>query len=114
MSTKESGSTSVNKEEKKVKVESAASTHVTLGIKGQDEEAVRVFKMRRNVEKRKVMKRYSETRGVKLSTFVFILEDGTRIRGSQTPDELELEDGDQIDAMLHHDGGGYGPSSITF
>ncbi|KAL0761838.1 hypothetical protein Bca101_077988 [Brassica carinata] len=89
MSTKqgrESGSTSVKKEEKKVKCESA-STHVTLRFKGQDEEEVRVFRMRRNVEMRKVMKRYGETRGVKWTTFVFILKDGTRIRESHTPDE---------------------------
>ncbi|XP_048620219.1 putative small ubiquitin-related modifier 6 [Brassica napus] len=117
MSTKqgrESGSTSVKKEEKKVKSESA-STHVTLRFKGQIyEEEVRVFRMRRNVEMRKVMKRYGETRGVKWTTFVFILKDGTRIRESHTPDELELKDGAKIDAMLHHEGGGYGPSSITF
>uniref|UniRef100_A0A0D3DBU2 UBA domain-containing protein n=1 Tax=Brassica oleracea var. oleracea TaxID=109376 RepID=A0A0D3DBU2_BRAOL len=109
MSTKqgrESGSTSVKKEEKKVKSESA-STHVTLRFKGQDEEEVRVFRMRRNVEMRKVMKRYGETRGVKWTTFVFILKDGTRIRESHTPDELELKDGAKIDAMLHHEGGGY-------
>uniref|UniRef100_M4F8Q4 UBA domain-containing protein n=2 Tax=Brassica campestris TaxID=3711 RepID=M4F8Q4_BRACM len=89
MSTKqnrESGSTSVKKEEKKAKVESA-STHVTLRFKGQDEEEIRVFRMRRNVEMRKVMKRYGETRGVKWTTFVFILKDGTRIRESHTPDE---------------------------
>ncbi|KAG2261155.1 hypothetical protein Bca52824_068234 [Brassica carinata] len=96
MSTKpmrESGSTSVKREEKKAKVESSASTHVTLRFKGQDEEEVRVFRMRRNVEMRKVMKRYGEKRGVKWTTFVFILKDGTRIRESHTPDELELKDG---------------------
>ncbi|CAN6876623.1 unnamed protein product [Brassica oleracea] len=114
MSTKqgrESGSTSVKKEEKKVKSESA-STHVTLRFKGQDEEEVRVFRMRRNVEMRKVMKRYGETRGVKWTTFVFILKDGTRIRESHTPDELELKDGAKIDAMLHHEGGGYAESDV--
>ncbi|CAN7080107.1 unnamed protein product [Brassica oleracea var. botrytis] len=114
MSTKqgrESGSTSVKKEEKKVKSESA-STHVTLRFKGQVREEVRVFRMRRNVEMRKVMKRYGETRGVKWTTFVFILKDGTRIRESHTPDELELKDGAKIDAMLHHEGGGYAESDV--
>ncbi|CAF2010174.1 unnamed protein product [Brassica napus] len=114
MSTKqgrESGSTSVKKEEKKVKSESA-STHVTLRFKGQVREEVRVFRMRRNVEMRKVMKRYGETRGVKWTPFVFILKDGTRIRESHTPDELELKDGAKIDAMLHHEGGGYAESDV--
>lgn len=55
------------------------------------EEEVRVFRMRRNVEMRKVMKRYGETRGVKWTTFVFILKDGTRIRESHTPDEVCIE-----------------------
>ncbi|CAF2089666.1 unnamed protein product [Brassica napus] len=113
MSTKqnrESGSTSVKKEEKKAKVESA-STHVTLRFKGQDEEEIRVFRMR--IEMRKVMKRYGETRGVKWTTFVFILKDGTRIRESHTPDELELKDGAKIDAMLHHEGGGYAESDVV-
>ncbi|KAL0737867.1 hypothetical protein Bca4012_014077 [Brassica carinata] len=116
MSTKpmrESGSTSVKREEKKAKVESSASTHVTLRFKGQDEEEIKVFRMRRNVEMRKIMKRYNEKRGVKWNTFAFLL-DGKRIRESQTPDELELMDGDLIDAMLRQNGGGYGPSSITF
>lgn len=32
--------------------------------------------------------------------------DGDRIRESQTPDELNLEDGDQIDAFVEQVGGG--------
>ncbi|ESQ32431.1 hypothetical protein EUTSA_v10005530mg [Eutrema salsugineum] len=93
-----------NEVEKNAKVGSA-STHVTLKVKGQDEKELRVFRMRRNAAMRKVMNCYSEVRGVEYNTYVFLLEDGSRIREESTPDELEIKDGDQIDAMLHQDGG---------
>ncbi|XP_010434723.1 PREDICTED: putative small ubiquitin-related modifier 4 [Camelina sativa] len=88
----------VKKEGEKPKVASESSTHVTLNVKGQDEEGVRVFKVRRNAKLLRLMEHYTEMRGVEWNTFGFLL-DGSRIREYHTPDELELKDGDEIDAM---------------
>ncbi|CAN1790457.1 Small ubiquitin-related modifier 1 [Linum perenne] len=41
---------------------------------------------------------------VDLNSIAFLF-DGRRLRAEQTPDELEMEDGDEIDAMLHQTGG---------
>lgn len=41
---------------------------------------------------------------VEFNSIAFLF-DGRRLRGEQTPDELEMEDGDEIDAMLHQTGG---------
>ncbi|KAJ0453783.1 putative Ubiquitin-like domain-containing protein [Helianthus annuus] len=46
--------------------------------------------------------------GMNVIAFLF---DGRRLQAQQTPDELEMEEGDEIDAMLHQTGGGcHGPS----
>ncbi|KAH0856119.1 hypothetical protein HID58_084380 [Brassica napus] len=76
-----------------------------------DEEEHRVFRMRRNDKMSKVMERYNDARGAELGTYVFLSEGGSMINKDKTPDEMEIKDGDQIDAMLHQHGG-FGPSSI--
>ncbi|EOA17815.1 hypothetical protein CARUB_v10006213mg [Capsella rubella] len=89
----------VKKKGKKRKV-AKESTHVTLNVMGEDEEGVRVFKVRRDTKLLKLMEQYHDLRGFEWNTFRFLL-DGTRIREYNTPDELELKDGDEIDAMLY-------------
>ncbi|EFH41923.1 hypothetical protein ARALYDRAFT_331280 [Arabidopsis lyrata subsp. lyrata] len=105
MSTKRRayGSNDVKIEGKKRKVESE-STHVTLNVKGQDEEGVKVFKVRRTVKLQKLMELYTKMRGVEWDTFRFLFE-GSRIR------EYHTLDG--IDAMLYQESG-FGPSSLIF
>uniref|UniRef100_A0A0D3E0V2 Rad60/SUMO-like domain-containing protein n=1 Tax=Brassica oleracea var. oleracea TaxID=109376 RepID=A0A0D3E0V2_BRAOL len=71
----------------------------------QDEEEHRVFRMRRNDKMSKVMERYDDARGAELGTYVFLSEGGSMINKDKTPDEMEIKDGDQIDAMLHQHGG---------
>ncbi|CAE6229130.1 unnamed protein product [Arabidopsis arenosa] len=105
------GSNEVKIEGKKRKVVSEP-THVTLKVKGQDEEEFRVFWVRRNVKLLKMMEVYTKMRGVEWNTFRFLF-DGSRIREYHTPDELELKDGDEIDAMLYQQSG-FGPSSLIF
>ncbi|CAG7859981.1 unnamed protein product, partial [Brassica rapa] len=92
---------------------SSSSTHVTVSVKGQDEEEHRVFRMRRNDKMSKVMERYNDARGAESGTYAFLSEGGTMINKDKTPDEMEIKDGYQIDAMLHQHGG-FGPSSINF
>ncbi|KAF2574816.1 hypothetical protein F2Q70_00000293 [Brassica cretica] len=69
--------------------------------------------MRRNDKMSKVMERYNDARGAELGTYVFLSEGGSMINKDKTPDEMEIKDGYQIDAMLHQHGG-FGPSSIKF
>ncbi|URE07729.1 Small ubiquitin-related modifier [Musa troglodytarum] len=51
------------------------------------------------------MSAYCDRRSMDFNTIAFLL-DGRRLRGKQTPDELEMEDGDETDAMLHQTRGG--------
>ncbi|CAA0408501.1 unnamed protein product [Arabidopsis thaliana] len=105
------GSNEVKMEGQKRKVVSEP-THVTLKVKGQDEEDFRVFWVRRNAKLLKMMELYTKMRGIEWNTFRFLF-DGSRIREYHTPDELERKDGDEIDAMLCQQSG-FGPSSIKF
>ncbi|XWS31270.1 hypothetical protein CRYUN_Cryun23aG0063000 [Craigia yunnanensis] len=82
------------------------SAHINLKVKGQDANEV-FFRIKRSTQLRKLMTAYCDRQSVDLSSFAFLF-DGRRLRGEQTPDELEMEDGDEIDAMLHQTGGGFG------
>ncbi|XP_031285555.1 small ubiquitin-related modifier 2-like [Pistacia vera] len=63
------------------------------------------FRIKRSTQLRKLMTAYCDRQSVELNSIAFLF-DGRRLRGEQTPDELEMEDGDEIDAMLHQTGGG--------
>ena len=52
----------------------------------------------------KVFETYASRKGVQSSSLRFLL-DGERIEPYQTPQELELDDQDQIDCMLEQSGG---------
>ncbi|MQM18684.1 hypothetical protein Taro_051676 [Colocasia esculenta] len=63
------------------------------------------FRIKRSTQLRKLMNAYCDRQSVDFNSIAFLF-DGRRLRGEQTPDELEMEDGDEIDAMLHQTGGG--------
>ncbi|XP_042519290.1 small ubiquitin-related modifier 1-like [Macadamia integrifolia] len=62
------------------------------------------FRIKRSTQLRKLMNAYCDRQSVEINSIAFLF-DGRRLRGEQTPDELEMEDGDEIDAMLHQTGG---------
>jgi len=74
----------------------------TLQISKTGEETY--FKVKKTTKMSKVFETYSLRRGVQASSLRFLL-DGERIKGEQTPNELELQDQDQIDCMLEQTGG---------
>ncbi|XP_058206828.1 small ubiquitin-related modifier 2-like [Rhododendron vialii] len=78
--------------------------HINLKVKGQDGNEV-FFRIKRSTQLRKLMTAYCDRQSVEFNSIAFLF-DGRRLRGEQTPDELEMEDGDEIDAMLHQTGGG--------
>ena len=53
----------------------------------------------------KLMNAFCQRQGVNLNAVRFLF-DGTRINSDQTPEGLEMEDGDVIDVMVEQQGGG--------
>nr|ACJ83845.1 unknown [Medicago truncatula] len=96
-----SGAAAPNTEEDK-KPE-AGGAHINLKVKGQDGNEV-FFRIKRNTQLKKLMNAYCDRQSVDFNAIAFLF-DGRRLRAEQTPDELEMEDGDEIDAMLHRTGG---------
>ncbi|CAL9753956.1 unnamed protein product [Musa acuminata subsp. burmannicoides] len=80
------------------------SAHINLKVKSQDGNEV-FFRIKRSTQLRKLMSAYCDSQSMDFNAIAFLF-DGRRLRGEQTPDELEMEDGDEIDAMLHQTGGG--------
>ncbi|GJW80188.1 ubiquitin-like protein SMT3 [Tanacetum coccineum] len=80
--------------------------HINLKVKGQDGNEV-FFRIKRSTQLKKLMNAYCDRQSVEINSIAFLF-DGRRLRAEQTPDELEMEEGDEIDAMLHQTGGGGG------
>ncbi|KAM3302540.1 small ubiquitin-related modifier 1 isoform X1 [Capsicum chacoense] len=73
--------------------------HINLKVKSQDGNEV-FFRIKRSTQLKKLVNAYCDRQSVDLNAIVFLF-DGP----DQTPDELEMDDGDEIDAMLHQTGG---------
>ncbi|XP_075482054.1 small ubiquitin-related modifier 1-like [Primulina tabacum] len=82
---------------------SDSSVHMNLKVKDQDGNEI-YFRIKRNTQLKKLMNAYCEKKLEDPNSFVFLF-DGRQIRGEQTPDELEMEDGDEIDFMQRQMGG---------
>ncbi|KAL2472932.1 Small ubiquitin-related modifier 1 [Forsythia ovata] len=80
-----------------------SSSHINVKVKGQDGNEV-FFRIKKSSQLKKLMTTYCDRQSVDLNAIAFLF-DGRRLRAEQTPDELEMEDGDEIDAMLHQTGG---------
>ncbi|CAL5442119.1 unnamed protein product [Camellia sinensis] len=65
------------------------------------------FRIKRNTQLRKLMTAYCDRQSLDPKSIVFLFE-GRRIHAEQTPDQLGMEDCDEVDAMLHQTGGGGG------
>jgi len=79
------------------------SDHLNLKVKSQDGNEV-FFKVKRTTQFSKVMTAYCKKVGAEAESVRFLF-DGTRIRPDQTPAELDMEDEDEIDAMVSQTGG---------
>lgn len=87
-------------EEKK---EGGSSEHINLKVTGQDGSVVH-FKIKKNTPLRKLMSAYCERTGVKMEAMRFRF-DGQPISETDTPSQLEMEDGDSIDVFQQQTGG---------
>ena len=61
------------------------------------------FKLRMRTRLDKLLKAYCTRQGVAQNSVRFLF-DGNRVSASQTPEELEMEDGDIIDVMVEQQG----------
>lgn len=83
--------------------ETTKEQHLNLKVKGTDGNEV-FFKIKKSTQLRKLMDAYCNRLGVALNSVRF-LYDGDRIQANHTPDQLNMEDGDEIDAMVEQQGG---------
>ncbi|RKP08882.1 ubiquitin-related domain-containing protein [Thamnocephalis sphaerospora] len=88
-------------QEQKPKIEGAE--HINLKVVGSDQNEV-FFKIKKTTQLRKLMEAYCERQGKAMSSVRF-LYDGSRIQPENTPNELDMEDGDSIDVMVEQIGG---------
>ncbi|XP_047326126.1 small ubiquitin-related modifier 2-like [Impatiens glandulifera] len=80
------------------------SLHINLKVKNQNGNEI-FFRIKRTTKLKKLMDVYCSREAVSFNSVAFLF-DGRRLRRDQTPGELEMEDGAEIDAMLHQSGGG--------
>ncbi|XAR58692.1 hypothetical protein NMG60_11014184 [Bertholletia excelsa] len=89
------------------------TTFVTLRLQRQDE-GDKFFRIRRDLPLRRLMLAYCERLGLHIDAVRFCF-DGKRVKDSQTANDLEMKDGDVIDAfsdMLGAGGGSYASSAV--
>ncbi|XP_071698628.1 small ubiquitin-related modifier 2-like [Rutidosis leptorrhynchoides] len=79
------------------------ASFIQISVKDQKNKKL-FFKMKRNHTVRKVLITYCEKTGVDYRTVVFLFE-GTLFDQNKTPNQLKMEDGDEIEAMTHALGG---------
>ncbi|KAI8598206.1 ubiquitin-related domain-containing protein [Dissophora ornata] len=87
------------------KPEAGSAEHINLKVVGQDHSEV-FFKIKRSTQLKKLMEAYCDRQG-KAVTSVRFLYDGERIQPTNTPNELEMDDGDSIDVMVEQVGGSF-------
>ncbi|KAI7731020.1 hypothetical protein M8C21_017414 [Ambrosia artemisiifolia] len=80
---------------------SAGDQGVQINLKVKAECGNEVFfKMKRSTQLKRLINTYCDVQSIELNSVAFLF-DGRRLLGEHTPHQLEMEDGDAIDAMLH-------------
>lgn len=79
-----------------------ATTHINLKV--SDGSAEIFFKIKRSTPMRRLMEAFCKRQGKDMSSLRFLI-DGSRVSPDETPDGLELEDGDTIEAHREQTGG---------
>ncbi|XP_071703457.1 small ubiquitin-related modifier 1-like [Rutidosis leptorrhynchoides] len=78
---------------------------IILKVKGHFKEGRELFfQIKRTKQFRRLMNAYCDKTSQERNSLVFLF-DGSLIRPDQTPDELDMENKDEIEAMTHHTGG---------
>ena len=90
-------------EDKKPEKKEGGEGSLNIRIRDQTGEET-FFKVKKTTKLDKVFNAYSTRKGVAATSLRFLF-DGSRVRGDQTPADIDLEDGDQLDCMLEQQGG---------
>ena len=77
--------------------------HINIKVKAQDGTEI-YFKIKRSTQLKKLMDAYCQRQGLANNQCRFIF-DGERIKDEDSPDSLEMENGDEIDVMVEPTGG---------
>ena len=84
-----------------------AKSSEAIQIKIRDQNGADVhFKVKLTTKLTKVFAAYAERKGISEGAIRFLF-DGDRVRGEQTVKEIEIADGDLIDAQLMQEGGSW-------
>ncbi|EAN34278.1 Small ubiquitin-related modifier 1 [Theileria parva strain Muguga] len=81
----------------------ADNDHIQLKVRSPDGSEV-YFKIKKKTKLEKLMNTYCSRLGQSPEAVRFLF-DGDRIKGDATPEELGIENGDIIDAMVQQTGG---------
>ncbi|KAF9890266.1 hypothetical protein FE257_006180 [Aspergillus nanangensis] len=82
--------------------EATASEHLNIKVTDNNNEVF--FKIKRSTQLRKLMDAFCERQGKQMSTVRFLF-DGTRVRPEDTPDTLDMQDGDTLEVHQEQIGG---------
>ena len=77
--------------------------HINIKVKAQDGTEI-FFKIKRSTQLKKLMDAYCTRQGLSINQCRFIF-DGERLKDDDTPEKLEMENGDEIDVMVEQTGG---------
>ena len=78
---------------------------LNLKVVGQDGAVVQ-FKIKATTPLRKLMHAFCDRQKIVVNTVRFVF-DGDRIKDSDTPKSLDMEEGDSIEVFSHQTGGGW-------
>ncbi|CCF72480.1 small ubiquitin-related modifier [Babesia microti strain RI] len=81
----------------------APSEHIQLKVRSPDGSEV-FFKIKKKTKLEKLMSAYCNRLGQSQDAVRFLF-DGERLKGDKTPEEMGIEEGDIIDAMVQQTGG---------
>jgi len=85
-------------------MDSRNTEELNINVKSQ-EGTVICFKLKKTTQMKKMIDSYCQRNGYHSKSVRFIYE-GERIKETDTPAALGMEDGDEIDAMIEQHGGG--------
>ena len=77
--------------------------HINIKVKAQDGTEI-FFKIKRTTQLKKLMDAYCTRQGLSINQCRFIF-DGERLKDDDSPEKLEMENGDEIDVMVEQTGG---------
>ena len=81
----------------------AGGEQLNIKVKAQDGSEI-FFKIKKSTQLKKLMEAYCQRQGLSSNQCRFIF-DGERIKDDDTPQTLEMDNGDEIDVMVEQTGG---------